>query len=255
MQNKYVADVGDFGKFQLFRYLFNDTQSPFYGKSLAQIWFMHQGENERNNDGRHIDYFKRMAGTDEYLESSLLSLLMRDRREVEELERLKLLENGRFFYDEVPRAYEDRQQWLQRAIWFAHANPIVAVAPDNGMALRCVRSERTMMLLSLKEHYRSKVNPQKYIFEEEIGHFFGLPTTEILIIYQHLGRCMSHDAQTESLMRTLRKTYRFVVAVKHKPYSPRLFFFLCKSEVISEQLRYRLNHFVQVYAAFWELIR
>ena len=54
MQNRYVADVGDFGKFQLFRYLFNHNESPLDGKALAQIWFMHEGEGEENNDGRHI---------------------------------------------------------------------------------------------------------------------------------------------------------------------------------------------------------
>jgi len=40
MQDKYVGDVGDFGKFQLFRYLFNHPDSPFDGKKIAQIWFM-----------------------------------------------------------------------------------------------------------------------------------------------------------------------------------------------------------------------
>ena len=91
MQDKYVADVGDFGKFQLFRYLFNHKQSPLNGKELSQIWFMHQGEGEETNDGKHIDYFERMMGTDEYLEHSLLDVIMRDKREVTELENLKLL--------------------------------------------------------------------------------------------------------------------------------------------------------------------
>jgi hypothetical protein len=75
MQDRYVADVGDFGKFQLFRYLFNHEQSPLNGKELSQIWFMHKGEGEENNDGRHIDYFERMVGTDEYLEHSLLDVI------------------------------------------------------------------------------------------------------------------------------------------------------------------------------------
>ncbi len=39
MQNRYVADVGDFGKFQLFRYLFNHKESPLDGKALAQGLF------------------------------------------------------------------------------------------------------------------------------------------------------------------------------------------------------------------------
>jgi hypothetical protein len=39
---------------------------------------MHEGEGEENNDGRHIDYFKRMMSSDVYIEESLLSLIMRD---------------------------------------------------------------------------------------------------------------------------------------------------------------------------------
>jgi hypothetical protein len=140
MQDRYVADVGDFGKFQLFRYLFNEKESPLSGKALSQIWFMHDGEGEENNDGRHIDYFERMMGSDEYLESSLMDLLMRNKREVEELERLKLLKNAKFYYEKVPKALEDRYLWLNQALMFSSKSQIVAVAPDNGMALRCRRA-------------------------------------------------------------------------------------------------------------------
>ena len=37
MQDKYVGDVRDFDKFQLFRCFFNYPESPFDGKRLAQI--------------------------------------------------------------------------------------------------------------------------------------------------------------------------------------------------------------------------
>ena len=103
MQDRYVADVGDFGKFQLFRYLFDHEESPMSEKTLSQIWFLHEGDGEENNDGRHMDYFERMMGSDEYLETSLMDLLMRNRREVEELEKLKLLKNARFFTTKYPK--------------------------------------------------------------------------------------------------------------------------------------------------------
>ena len=253
MQDKYVGDIGDFGKFQLFRFLFNHPDSPFDGKTLAQIWFMHEGEGEQNNDGSHIDYFERMSGTDEYLEDSLMSLLMRNRREVEELERLKLLPNAKFFYEKVPKAYEDRQQWLLQALWFAHKSDVVAVAPDNGMALKCLRNEGRFELLTLERHYHRKVYPQKYIFSDETGRFFRLPSVEITIVYQHLGRCMAHDRQIGVLMKSLSQTYPYITAIKHRPYSPRVFFFLCKSSVILEHLNYRLSQFEKQHHEFWTL--
>jgi len=253
MQDKYVADVGDFGKFQLFRYLFNHKESPMDGKELSQIWFMHEGEGEENNDGRHIDYFERMMGTDEYLEHSLLDILMRDKRQVQELETLKLLKNATFYYGEVPKALEDRYLWLNTALTFANKAQIVAVEPDNGMALRCNRVEHRFEHLTLEKHYRQKVYPQKYIFADEVSYFYRLPYLEVCIVYQHLSRCFPHDEQIKSLLDDLQKEYHHVIAIKHKPYSPRAFFFLCKSEVIKESLQLRLEQFANEHAELWEV--
>ncbi len=253
MQDRYVADVGDFGKFQLFRYLFNENESPMFGKELSQIWFMHDGEGEVNNDGRHIDYFERMMGSDEYLETSLMDLLMRNKREVEELEKLKLLKHARFYYEKVPKALEDRYLWLNQALMFSGRSQVVAVAPDNGMALRCKRAERSFEFLTLASHYTQKVYPHKYIFADEISYFYRLPYLEVCIVYQHLGRCFPHDEQIESLLEALKKEYHYVVAIKHKPYSPRAFFFLCKSQVIKESMELRLKAFENEFSDFWQL--
>ena len=123
------------------------------------------------------------------------------------------------------------------------------------MALRCRRSEERFEMLTLDEHYRQKVYPQKYIFADEIGRFFGISSVEIVIVYQHLGRCMSHQKQIEALYRDLQDTYRHVTVIKHTPYSPRAFFFLCKSEVILESLRHRLASFANEHHEFWKLER
>ena len=255
MQDRYVADVGDFGKFQLFRYLFNHRESPLNGKALAQIWFMHEGEGEENNDGRHIDYFERMNGSDEYLEHSLMELIMRDKREVTELEELKLLQNAKFYYEKVPKSLEDRYLWLNTALTFSNKSHIVAVAPDNGMALKCNRVEKRFELLTLSQHYSQKVYPHKYIFADEVSYFYRLPYLEVCIVYQHLSRCFSHNEQIDSLLRDLEKEYHHVLAIKHKPYSPRVFFFLCKSQVIKESLEMRLDMFAEEFGEFWEVFR
>jgi len=255
MQDKYVADVGDFGKFQLFRYLFNHEESPMYGKALAQIWYMHEGEGEENNDGRHINYFERMTGSDAYLEDALLSLIMSDRREVRELEALNLLQNARFFYEKVPSVLEERYLWLKTALTFSDKVQVVAVAPDNGMALQCNRAEQCFEFLTLEKDYAQKPYPHKYIFEEEVSHFFQLPHLEVCIVYQHLNRCFAHNGQIESLLSDLRKEYLHVIAIKHKPYSPRAFFFLCRSEVIKESIAMRLDRFAKEFTEFWELFR
>ena len=253
MQDRYVADVGDFGKFQLFRYLFNHPQSPLDGKKLSQIWFMHQGEEEQNNDGKHINYFERFKGSDDYLESSLLELIMRDKREVTELENLKLLPNATFFYQEVPKVLEDRYLWLNQALTFSNKSQIVAVAPDNGMALKCKKEQQRFEFLTLSDHYSQKPSPHKYIFADELQYFYRLPYLEVCIVYQHLSRCFNHNEQIASLLSDLQREYSHVLAIKHKPYSPRVFFFLCKSDVIRESLELRLSAFTQEHSEFWDL--
>ena len=255
MQDKYVADIGDFGKFHLFRYLFNHEESPLHGKELAQIWFMHEGEGEKNNDGRHIDYFERMTGSDAYLENSLLSIIMRDKREVRELESLQLLPNAKFFYEKVPKVLDERHHWFSSALTFSHKVQVVAVEPDNGMALKCNRGEQCFEFLTLEKDYSKKPTPHKYIFAEEVNHFYRLPHLEVCIVYQHLGRCFAHNGQIESLLSDLRKSYFHVIAIKHKPYSPRAYFFLCKSEVIKESIERRLERFSIEFAEFWEVFR
>ncbi len=253
MQNKYVADVGDFGKFQLFRYLFNHNESVLDGRELTQIWFMHQGIDEANNDGRHIDYFERMSGTDAYLEHSLRDILMRNKREVIELEKSKLLNNAKYFYEDVPKTLKERYLWLKTALAFAHKSQIIAVEPDNGMALRCNRVEKSFEHLILEEHHQKKASPHKYIFADEVGHFYRLPYLEVCIVYQHLNRCFSHNAQISALLSDLRKEYVHVLAIKHKPYSPRVFFFLCKSNIIKENTQRRLEQFASEFSSFWEV--
>ncbi len=254
MQDRYVADIGDFGKFQLFRYLFNASESPLIGKAFAQIWFLHDDETH-NRDGSHTDYFDRVKGSDPYLESSLMTLLMQKRRAVSELQQLKLLENAKFFETKIPNNFEDRHLWLSSALQFSLYTQIVALAPDNGMALRCKREEGCFEHLSLAHDYRQKRDPRKYIFSDEVGYFYKLPHLEICIVYQHLSRCFAHDRQIEVLLDDLRARFGYVVAIKHRPYSPRAFFFLCKSDVIKESLEERLARFEKRFSESWKLFR
>jgi hypothetical protein len=53
----------------------------------------------------------------------------------------------------------------------------------------------------------------------------------------------------------LRKEYDHVIAIKHKPYSPRVFFFLCKSDVIKESMAMRLEIFASEFEEFWEVFK
>ncbi len=244
MQNRYVADIGDFGKFQLFRYLFNGTSH-----TLSQIWFLHPNETH-NNDGKYIDYFSRIKGSDSELEAIMIEIIQEDKRHVRTLEEMPILERVQFFYPHIPTNYHDRSLWLKEAIHFTKSSNIIAVAPDNGMALKCQRNSKSFSFLSLKD---KKSTPHKYIFLEEIEAFYSQTHVDIMIVYQHLSRCFAHDAQIAVLKEMLEKEFGYVLALKHRPYSPRVFFFLVKKREAFSSLQAKLQTFSQLYLSFWKL--
>ncbi len=239
MQDKYVGDIGDYAKFRLLRHLFAEG-GAFETKRLSQIWYLHDGKGERNNDGAITNYFDRISGSDTVLERRLFDLLQNDERRVDALERMHLLARARYFYDPVPKAFEDRMRWVQRAVAFSKGAHAVAVAPDNGMALRCDRQRKEIEILGY-EMFTQKAQAHKYIFFDEIRHFFTVPGVEWVMLYQHLGRCMSHDDQIRAISKTLKRHYPHTYLVKYRLYVPRLFCFLAKNDIIAEQLLYRLK--------------
>jgi hypothetical protein len=246
MQDRYVADIGDFGKFQLFRFLFNTKES-----ALAQIWFYHDRE-EKNNDGKYCHYFSRVKGSDDALSSIMQEILAEDNRTLYALEKKEILSYADYFYQVLPESYQDRVTWINKAYTFSKNHPIVAVAPDNGIALKCHKKEQQF---SFVDYHDKKNLAHKYIFKEEIDTFFHTPKRQITILYQHLGRCFSHDLQRQSLHKLLKIHYPFTLVIKHKPYSPRLFFFLCKDAKIAANLEQKLNIFAKLHSRFWEFYR
>ena len=243
MQHRYVADIGDFGKFQLLRALFNPHED-----TLALIWFLHENE-ENNNDGKHTDYFARVQDSDPALEAIMIEILQSNTRQVQTLEKKAILHNAHFYYPHIPSDYHDRAIWLEDALNFSASHPIVAVAPDNGIALKCQRESKTFSFLS----YHDKPQAHKYIYLNEIDAFYHTPNRKITILYQHLGRCFSHEGQINALLILLKERYQHVIAIKHKPYSPRVFFFLCQDADIENSLREKLIDFATEHARFWEL--
>lgn len=244
MQNRYVADIGDFGKFQLFRYLFLNTTD-----SLAQIWFLHPDE-KHNNDGKYINYFERIKGSDIILEALMQEIIQSNKRQVRTLEKMGVLHNARYFYPPIPTPYHDRAIWIKKALHFTKQSNIIAVAPDNGIALKCKRSDKTFSFISLNE---TKHSAHKYIFLEEIASFYAQPQIDIMILYQHLGRCFSHERQITLLKEMLEKEFGYILAIKHTPYSPRVFFFLLKDRAYYNSLKKKLESFSAQHHAFWKL--
>lgn len=245
MQDRYSADIGDFGKFQMLRYLFTNTRY-----SLAQVWFLYPDESH-NNDGMYVNYFQKVEGFDKELEASFKNII-KENRSVKALENANLLKNIKYFNDiiEKDKDLEFRKNWFKKALNFSKNSDFIFTDSDNGIATKCQKVNKTMEILKY-DKFKNRSKSGKYIFLDEIKDLYE--NSQCLVVYHHLNRCFAHDLQIKTLKELLEKDFSLVIAIKHKPYSPRVFFFLCKDKKIYNFLLDRLIDFEKKFFIHWRL--
>jgi hypothetical protein len=99
MQNRYVGDIGDYGKYALLRSLGgHDNPEPI---RLAVVWCLFPDENF-NNDGQYISYLDDtgFAELDPDLHSTLRSIVGTRRRKISAIEEDGLLPSSTVFFSE-----------------------------------------------------------------------------------------------------------------------------------------------------------
>lgn len=248
MQDRYSADVGDFGKFHLLRYILLNTSY-----NLSQVWYMYPDESH-NNDGLYINYFEKVKDMDNELEEKFKEI-SQNNRNVKALENSNLLRNTKYFDSFVNENNKDnleyRKLWLQKAKSFSKNSDFIAVDPDNGIATKLIKKDDTKDIsIQSFSDFKIKSKAGKYIFTEEIECLYK--NAKCLIIYHHLNRTMAHDKQVELLKEKLENKYKKVLAIKHKPYSPRVYFFVCSDEKIYEFLKEKLKEFESSFSIHWQ---
>lgn len=244
MQNQYVGDIGDFGKYGMLRDLFPDAK-------LGIVWYLVPNETHKN-DGKHIAYLNKddYRTCDVVLFDKLKRLIRDGCRSVKQVEQLGLFNNDtKFFnlyltYDGISanseygrqKRIKIRQDWLGAAFEATRDCEVIFLDPDNGIEVP-----------SVSKH--SKTAP-KYIFLDEIEKFCSRQHT--LVIYHHLGRQGKHIDQIRKRVEQLeghlgRK--QSIFALRFKPYSPRAYFFITSSEH-TEKIKLRLE---QLMRTEWKL--
>ncbi len=247
MQDRYAGDIGDFGKFHLLRTLFLES---FY--DLKQIWYMYPNE-EHNSDGQYINYFDKVNGCDTFLEETL-QRIVKGKRTVQALEEAKLLPSCTFFGFFITNKGKDelnyRQKWLNDAVIFAKNADFIFVDPDNGLATKFDKASKGITILGL-DAFKSKPKSGKYIFLDELQKFYEVG--RCVVVYHHLNRTMSHNEQIEKIQQKLKDEFYEVFAIKHKPYSPRVYFFVLKDKEVTAFIQKGLTFFASNFNVHWEL--
>jgi hypothetical protein len=196
VQNKYVGDVGDFGKYGLLRALCQ-PQDGYPPLKLGVIWYLVPDESH-NNDGKHTAYLQptpqnhqRFRECDPELYDTLQQLVNTGQRRVEAVERSNILGPHTAFYSR-PLTYEGlrtrserlafREAWLAEALEAVKDCDLVFIDPDNGLPPKAGPYEQRGI---------------KYVFQEELARIAA--RGQSLVIYHHLGRQTKAVSQIRQL--------------------------------------------------------
>jgi len=184
MQDKYAADIGDFGKYCLLDELFKQAGSSIM---LGVNWFYATHEENANGDGNHISYlsdgrrdYARFRSCYPKLYDKLKSIVWHNKRSIAEIEANNVLPKGTIFYSK-PIPYSGttaakrialRRAWFEESLTYLSDVDIIFLDPDNGIQIDP----------SKKRH----PNALKYVFTDEIQTYYR--SGKSLIIYNHRDR-------------------------------------------------------------------
>ena len=192
MQNRYVGDLGDFGKYSLLKALCSPNQ-PDGGQafSLGVVWYLVPDEGH-NDDGKYIQYLEPSARNQERyrvcdppLYDALRNIILTDARNVTSIRERQVLSPETRYYEAAltfdgvnatgSRLREQRiarrRSWLQDALELTSGCDVVFIDPDNG--------------LEVKVGPYQKRGP-KYAFFDELLPY--LQRNQSLVIYHHIAR-------------------------------------------------------------------
>ena len=197
MQDEYVGDIGDYGKYALLRWLaIGGAARQRPGLRLGIVWYRTnhaEVDRENNGDGRHLGYLE----SPRYPEYRLLSpsiwkelgriafdaegnrRTVANGRTVWAVMRSRIFDPGTVFYDKAisfagtatTQRLQRREEWLQAALAATAAADFVFLDPDNGFQVEASRTSRQGL---------------KFCFYDEVRHF--LHRRQSVVVYQHYAR-------------------------------------------------------------------
>ncbi len=205
MQNRYVGDIGDFGKYGLLRTFFSSRQPPLYGQHLrlAVAWYLFPNESH-TSDGKFTDY-PELRSCDPSLFDELKRLVDTNNRNVAAIRRSGILPDDTMYYEcclsysrQASRASRQatRQDWLDGALEATEGAHVIFVDPDNGISETADRFRK---------------NGPKYVFMDDLRCFHE--RGQSLIVYHHSGRRGKALEQIQHLSERLQQG----LGLSHRP--------------------------------------
>ena len=192
MQDRFVGDIGDFGKYGLLNFICgnDDTSKEIF--RLGINWYFYQPEpNDKEmklDHGKFIKYLKPSKENDEEfkicdpnLYCELQKIVDANKRKVAEIEKINILPSGTVFFNKRV-SYNDikgsenrlsyRESWIEQSLNMLASCNLIFYDPDNGIETGSIKK------------YHKKAG--KYVFYDEISKYYDKGKS--LIIYNHRSR-------------------------------------------------------------------
>ena len=196
MQDRYVGDVGDYGKYGLLRYLLNRTNLR-----LLVAWYRVINEFG-NKDGKHTSYLQQRGKyreCDAELFDSLSLIISTGSRTLEQVDISGLFPEDSVFASEPlsykgttalsPLGRSKRQQirdaWLSSWVNRCSRDSLVYLDPDNGIATD-----------------KTPATSLKHCFPDDIRAVWNKGSS--MVIYHHLNRHRDHGTHVEQIQTMVR---------------------------------------------------
>lgn len=225
MQNRYVADIGDYVKLAILRTL-------ALGRDLGVVWWLFPDEHH-NADGGHREYLERpkeWKRFDPDLFEALVNIEKEKKRSVCALEKAAVLPNAVFASDPVPceiRPFSlrpaERSKWLVGIKTKLKDCNFLFLDPDNGICPEGLR-------LTQRRAGKSVAIEEMKVLQEN---------NRAMVVYHHQTHFPGgHIAEIYDLATRLSKSGLHVCgALRAKPWSPRVFFILNGDKELHDRAR------------------
>lgn len=233
MQDRYAGDVGDFGKYALLNRLCAGDGNGGSVLDLGVLWYRFtDDEPGAQTDGKHIGYLQpRKCEEFRRCDPGLwekMHKVVYGHRSIAEVEASGALPAKTAYYS-TPLSFgchelhavgqkrtarqKKRCAWLQAGRDAVAGADLIFVDPDNGFASKGV-----------KPHHQKG---PKYVFCCDLNAH--VDAGQSLVVYYHLGRNKSHDAQISDWLDTLSKRFghlRGIFALRYRRGTARAYFVL-----------------------------
>ena len=215
MQDRYVGDIGDFGKLGMLRAI-SET-----GLSIGVNWYLTPDETH-NGDGRIVGYLKNedYRACDETLWLALGRIVDSGQRKVSLLENSDILQA--VYYSKVldfslktkSERADIRKDWHIAALECLSGCDVVFVDPDNGLmvpsAEKTVKSNKYVMLRELEDYYNRGASVIYYQHKARRPDSFYVEQHEKL-----LQKFVGASGMGLKFLTTSLRYYFFILQPKH----------------------------------------